>query len=1063
MAHWSDARPAWLWAHDGQTLLWRNEAARFFLGKVKKHGVRFMPEPVPIRGQIARLLRLGSLGRSSLSRIQLLAGGKPISMTCTCTPLNVAGQGLGLLIVGVDPIDPELLVYGEGATDDPLVTSLLPEGADYLLVNEDSQITGGSSHALATYAEEIESEGLPGFDDGDSARVTMAGTELTLTRFVASPHEAMLLLFEPAGVAAARPTIAEVRDDEGMDAQLEDREDEAQDEPLSLPPEVADEDEPADSETRGNDSVPPEEQPAPTGPLASLFDRLADDDGLYGTLSAADETYDGPPPSEPEVVLRPEDPDAAAEGPVAIEDPGVVDPPRAFETEDVHDIDVIGALIEYADEEDAADAEVPDPGPIAETAPEPEAPETEPDTDEAEATPEPASADISEADEPAAPVVTWRVIGRGFVAKADEESVAPTADTPPEETPSEPTEPRDEPVDDGAAEIVPFMGGGDEQLPVPMDEPEAPSDIALFTEDGATEMTDSAEPDAEAEASAPDGSEPHDSHDSFSGAPDDAPADGADQSDEAEQPDEMDVQDEEAASGAPPDADTVDRVSRYNFDELTRILTDRVAAAPTGEQTTPVTNVTDGGLVNLAGETFILNRLPLGILVFRDQQVLFANRALTELTGHTSIESLRNAGLTSVFPSEDSAIAGPVTHLLRSDGELLPVSARLQSISWHGKPALMLSASEIENRLGHEGAVRTFSELAADLREDGYVTADRAGIVTHVSLHGRMMLGQIEEDLIGKPLAGLVASGAVNDLRQFLELPARFAETARPAIQLPSTVEGTQLHLFAAGQAGIVNGYFGFIHRRSRPPAEAPRPPQDQRDELEPSMLVRISRGVRRPLNTVIGFAEMIRSGAIEPGDTSRIVEYARDIKSAGEEIAALVDELDDYARLREGRYELRTDELELTTLLETCLMRVRGQAATARVLVRSAISERLPNIIADRPSLTQALLNLLASAIDQTPPGGTVILSAQLEDDGAVVVNVRDNGARRSDLGERFVVFRDGVGKEGEALTPVRSSVGLALTRSLLAVNTLSLNVDPAAGAGTLFSLVVPAELARR
>ena len=216
---------------------------------------------------------------------------------------------------------------------------------------------------------------------------------------------------------------------------------------------------------------------------------------------------------------------------------------------------------------------------------------------------------------------------------------------------------------------------------------------------------------------------------------------------------------------------------------------------------------------------------------------------------------------------------------------------------------------------------------------------------------------------------------------------------------------------------------------------------------------------MRRPLNSVIGFAELIRA---TPHDSGRHQEYARDIRMAGEEIATLVDELDDFARLREGRYEVKTDDIELTALLDTCLSRVRVQAAEARVLVRSAVSERLPGVTADRASLTQAILNLLASAIDQTPAGGTVILSAQREDDGAIIVNVRDSGEKRTDLGERFVVFRDGVGKDGEMLMPVRSSVGLALTRSLLAVNALRLNVDPAAGTGTLFSLVIPAELTR-
>src|SRR5690606_21315004 len=98
--------------------------------------------------------------------------------------------------------------------------------------------------------------------------------------------------------------------------------------------------------------------------------------------------------------------------------------------------------------------------------------------------------------------------------------------------------------------------------------------------------------------------------------------------------------------------------------------------------------------------------------------------------------------------------------------------------------------------------------------------------------------------------------------------------------------------------------------------------------------------------------------------------------------------------------------------------------------------------------------------AIDQTPPGASVVLSAQFEEDGHVVVNVRDSGEQAADPGERFVVFRDGVGKDGEALAPVRSSVGLALTRALVAVNGCRLSVAPAGAVGTLFSLTIPPDL---
>jgi signal transduction histidine kinase len=217
---------------------------------------------------------------------------------------------------------------------------------------------------------------------------------------------------------------------------------------------------------------------------------------------------------------------------------------------------------------------------------------------------------------------------------------------------------------------------------------------------------------------------------------------------------------------------------------------------------------------------------------------------------------------------------------------------------------------------------------------------------------------------------------------------------------------------------------------------------------------------VRRPLNTIIGFADLIRSEAFGPVGHERYLEYARDIGAAGGEITTLIDELDEFSKLEDGSYAPATGELDLTELLERCALRVRGEANRQRVLVRTAIPESLPRISADQTSLSQAVLNLLASAIDQTPQGGRVILSAHIENDGSVDVHIRDSGESTLDLSEHFVVFRDGVGRSGETLVPVRSSVGLSLTRSLLAVNACSLSVDPTAGVGSLFTLSIPSAL---
>ena len=911
LAHWGDARPAWLWSSDGKSLLWRNAAARLFNAKVKKHGLRLAPEAVPIKGQVARLVRLGMPGRASLSRMQFLAGGRPLSATCSITPLELPDGQSALLVVAVDPVGPDVLAAVETG-DDARGIAFLPAGSEYLLIEADGDIKGGSAAALQRYAAVVQREGLPEAA-AEGYEFEHEGRSVTATLFEAAGGGSALLLLEPQ--ADAGPSMEEIRAEEGL-AHLEVTSVEAQ-LPIGLPPPV-DEDAPEAAA-----------RPAEKRSLSALFDRLADHEELYSELPSTEEAPE--PGADTGAPLEAEDlaPKQESAGAGGEEDVAVHPTPPAPGP------DMIAAVIAFAEEEGVL-------------APSEAAPVAKADA-ASEAGPG-AAAEAGAEPEAAGSPVQYRVTGRGFMPLEAE-------------------------------------------LPAEEDEPHRAAD---------------------------------------------------------------------AAGGAviAADPEIVERVSRYNFDELSRILSDRVSGDPGAEApTTPPPapqrrSSGEGALISLAAETFVLNRLPLGIMVFRDQQVLFANRALTDLTGHDSIDSLRAAGLASIFPQE-AAAAGPVTHLLRRDGATLPVSARLQSISWHGRPALMLSASLSEAQFGQEGAVRAFAELLADAGEEGFVTTDRAGVLTLVSLRAGVLLGRPTDEVVGQPLTTITdaAEGAV--LREFLEQPARFAETARPSLAVSGSTPGTELLLFAEGQAGIVTGYFGFIRSRKAARAAAP-----EEDLIEPSMLARISRGVRRPLNTIVGFADLIRSSAFGAIENQRYLEYARDIKTAGQEIAVLVDELDDFARLREGRYTTRPAELDLGGLLESCVVRVRGQASAARVLVRSGISERLPRIRADRASLGQAVLNLLASAIDQTPAGGSVIVSAQVEDDGSIVVNVRDSGERKADLNERFVVFRDGVGREGEPLAPVRSSVGLALTRALLAVNTCSLSVAPSGGTGTLFSLVVPADM---
>ncbi|WP_404406039.1 histidine kinase dimerization/phospho-acceptor domain-containing protein [Pelagibacterium halotolerans] len=768
-----DPRPAWLWADGGKELLWHNDAAELFGAKIKSSGLKRAEPAEPVKGQITRILRLGLLGQSTLSRMQFVAGRKPLSATCVCTSLDLGDERPALLVVGVDPI-----------------------------------------------AEDIRAAAAP-----------------------VPPHNEI-------PEAAVEEVTAEPEAEE-----------------------VA----PASEDEETVEEAPQEETAESAGSgLSALVSRLADSGALYEPLSEADDL-----PLPPEAI--PERP---------------TPPPETLPEEDE------GEQSDWGEEASVDDTEV-----------------FTADADQ----------DVSER------AGLWQITGRGLTLPK-----ATYAAEPPEheETQAEPPEPED-------------------------------------------------------------------------------------------------------------------RSARYNFEELARILNDRIGGDAEPQPSEPAEPAPEvpretGSLVPLSDETLVLNRLPLGILIFRDQDILFANRALVDLTGYENATALRALGLATIFPTVDtSEPAGPVTQLVRRDGEKISVAARLQTVTWQGRNAFMLSARAQDGDALNEGEVKRFAQLAASLSGDLFLATDANGVITEVSTSGE----DNDAPTLGMTLTTLIAPDAKADLNRFLELPARFAESRRPAVTLRGKNRGTRLKLFAQGRAGVVSGYFGILEMPETLGTAA-------HTGVPTATLSRISREVRRPLNTISGFAELIAAQAFGPIANPRYLEYARDIKAAGQAIGDLADELDDFVRLANGEMQLSPADIDLATLLADCLVRVRGHAGSARVLLRSAVSERLPYVRADEGTLKQTILNMLASAIAQSGEGSKVVLSAQREPDGAVSIHVRDAAKSPNALTEQFVVFRDGQDKNGSARVPVRSSIGLTLTRSLAAVNACSLNLAPASETGTLMTLSIPATL---
>jgi signal transduction histidine kinase len=147
-----------------------------------------------------------------------------------------------------------------------------------------------------------------------------------------------------------------------------------------------------------------------------------------------------------------------------------------------------------------------------------------------------------------------------------------------------------------------------------------------------------------------------------------------------------------------------------------------------------------------------------------------------------------------------------------------------------------------------------------------------------------------------------------------------------------------------------------------------------------------------------------------------------------------------------------------LNDLTQQCVAIMQPQANRERIIIRTSLPQALPQVVADARSVRQIVLNLLSNSIKFTGAGGQVIVSTALNDNGEVVLRVRDTGVGMSekDLVTALEPFRQLSTSAGGS--PGGTGLGLPLTKALAEANRAHFRIKSAPKEGTLVEIAFPA-----
>ncbi|HEX5580656.1 MAG TPA: histidine kinase dimerization/phospho-acceptor domain-containing protein [Gemmatimonadaceae bacterium] len=138
-------------------------------------------------------------------------------------------------------------------------------------------------------------------------------------------------------------------------------------------------------------------------------------------------------------------------------------------------------------------------------------------------------------------------------------------------------------------------------------------------------------------------------------------------------------------------------------------------------------------------------------------------------------------------------------------------------------------------------------------------------------------------------------------------------------------------------------------------------------------LLARMSHEMRTPLNSVIGFATLLRAN--EDGNLGeRELAYVDRIVSSGHHLLGVVGDLLDIARIEAGRLSLHLEPVPLTPLVRTALAGLEERAAARGVTLNAELPAALSWLETDVARLQQVVVRLVESLLDGAAGGAVTV-----------------------------------------------------------------------------------------
>jgi PAS domain S-box-containing protein len=232
--------------------------------------------------------------------------------------------------------------------------------------------------------------------------------------------------------------------------------------------------------------------------------------------------------------------------------------------------------------------------------------------------------------------------------------------------------------------------------------------------------------------------------------------------------------------------------------------------------------------------------------------------------------------------------------------------------------------------------------------------------------------------------------------------------------------------------------------------------------------LASMSHEIRTPMNGIVGFADLLLDGQLDPEQQRKAIL----LKDAGTSLLTIINDILDVSKIEAGKLELERIPMSLASVADSVVSIMRSQAIQQGLDLDLVLDDELPPwVLGDPTRLRQILLNLTGNALKFTEQGGVVVLVTRFRPDGMTGEQGCEQGMVRVEVRDTGIgIPPDRIGRLFQTFSQVDSStsrrfggtgLGLAICKRLAEGMGGEIGVTSTLGEGSTFWFTMALEAA--